>query len=161
MFNRLLSMLGLVRPDPKRMPAPFGALKIRPRLGVKARKYFKSLRKVMPYLTKEDEKVLRAYYKSLAPGDVGWIMVLVSKKSYLKKYDPSNSLITVSQGQSINCNCRTNDGGRFYKGCCGGPHVGSKKGLEKSYYIKEYLGEASWPMPLEKSTASPCYDEVY
>ncbi len=143
MFNWLFSKIGLVRPNPERMPKPYGAIRIRPRLGVKSRAYFKFLKKhVCPYLTKEDEKVLRAYYKSLSPGDVGWIWMLVGEKAYTKKFSKDlKSKITIERGEDVNCGC----GGRFYKGCCNGPHVGTKEKLGKSYFINEYLGVADWP----------------
>ncbi len=144
MFNRLFSALGLARPDPRRMPQSFGSLRIRPRLGVSTRAYFKFLKKhVCPYLTKEDEKVLRAHYKSLQPGNVGWIRMMVSEKTYNRKFDKLKDRITIERGEDINCECN----GRFFKGCCNGPQVGKEENLEKSYYIKEFLGEAEWPSP--------------
>ena len=142
-FNRLFSMLGLARPDPRRMPKPYGAIRIRPRLGVNANTYFKFLRKeVMPFLTKKDEKVLRAHYKALEPGDPGWIWVMVGEKAYKGRYNEDlKCKITVEHGEDIKCGCS----GRFFKGCCNGPRVGGEDKLEKSYYIREYLGVDEWP----------------
>lgn len=158
MLNRLFSALGLVRPNPSRMPKGHGTLRIRPKLGINTKTYFKALRKIMPFLTKEDEKVLREYYKGMEPGQRGWIKAFVSKKAWKAVYDEDDSKckVLIEQEQSINCGC-----GRFLSGgCCGGPRVGKEENLEKTYYLQEFIGEKAFPLKKKVSMHDLLFCEV-
>ncbi len=150
----LLRMVGLLGPDPKKMPDGWGLVRVSPRTLGTEKGFRKDFMKTFPYATKEEVKAVIAHLKEFKSDSNPSVSLFVDKELY-NNLPFTEHMWLISSG-NIGCGC-----GQGKRGCCGMPVLVAPDGTmhAKSYFILEYLDLKDWEF--ERSDDIDDDEEVY